>query len=237
MGLISLIIRYAAAAIYLTCAIACSTLPSSNDAKSVSLVVTPGDMDGDSVYRLQVGDTLALHYLSYPDLDDMATVGPDGHVALRLVNDFPIAGMTIADATKATNESYKGILNHPGITLTIRSYSLQQIYVAGEVNSPGVIRSNVPLTAAGAIAQAGGMKLATAHSDDALLLRRRPDGSIAYYRLDFHADLPSRAGDPILKNNDMIYVPRTAIGSVADWVQANIQRMIPLSGGATYYIP
>jgi polysaccharide export outer membrane protein len=219
------------------CGIGCSTLPSSNDAKSVSLVVTPGDTTNDSAYRLQVGDTLNVHYMSYPDLDDSATIGPDGHVALRLTNDFQIAGLTIADATKATNDSYKGILNHPGITLTIRSYSLQQVYVSGEVNSPGVIRSNVPLTAATAVAQAGGMKLATAHPDDALLLRRRLDGSVAYYRLNFHADLPSPTGDPLLRNNDMIYVPRTAISSVADWVQANVQRMLPISGSATYYIP
>ena len=226
--------RAALMALYLISAVACSTMPVMNDAKPVSVLVTPGKDDGDSGYRLQVGDNIATHFLAYPDLDDTVTVGPDGHVAMRLIPDFQIAGLTLAEATKVANEQYGAVLRHPGISLVIRSYALQQIYVSGEVNNPGVIRSNVPLSAAAAISQAGGMKLATAHPGDALLLRRQPDGSITYYRLGFRADLPSHAGDPMLRNNDLIYVPRTPIGSVSDWVQANIQRMVPINGSVYY---
>jgi len=216
--------------------VACSTLPSENGAKPVSILVTKGSPDSDTTYRLQVGDAIGMHFLAYPDLDDTTTIGPDGHVSMRLIPDFQMAGLSLAEATKATNDKYEGVLRHPGVSLVIRSYSLQQIYVAGEVNSPGVLRSNVPLTAMTAIAQAGGMRLATAHPSDALLLRRQPDGSIVYYKLDFHADLPSPAGDPMLRNNDLIYVPRTPIGSMADWVQNNLQRIIPISASAsTYY--
>jgi len=191
--------------------------------------VVPGTTAGtDTSYRLQVGDGLAVHFLSFPDLDDVATIGPDGHIALRMVGDYMIAGMTVVEATKETNDRYEHVLNHPGVSITIRSYALQQVFVDGEVNSPGVIRSSVPLTAAGAIAQAGGIKLATAHAHGALLLRRRPDGAIVYYKLEFHGDLPGGEGDPILRTNDLIYVPRTAIASVADFVQSNITRIIPI---------
>jgi polysaccharide biosynthesis/export protein len=214
--------------------VACSTLPYANDGKPVSILVTPGNSDSDLRYRLQVGDVIGMHFLAYPDLDDTTTIGPDGHVSMRLIPDFQMAGLTLVEAAKATNDRYESVLRHPGVSLTIRSYSLQQIYVSGEVNNPGVLRSNTPLTASAAIAQAGGMKLATAHPRDALLLRRRSDGSIAYYKLDFHADLPSHAGDPLLKNNDVIYVPRTVMGSVSDWVQANIQRIVPVNGSVYY---
>jgi protein involved in polysaccharide export with SLBB domain len=191
--------------------------------------VVPGTTAGtDTSYRLQVGDGIAVHFLAFPDLDDVATIGPDGHIALRYISDFPIAGMTVVEATKETNDRYEHVLNHPGVSIMIRSYALQQVYVDGEVNSPGVIRSSVPLTAAGAIAQAGGIKLATAHAHGALLLRRRPDGAIVYYKLAFHGDLPGGEGDPILRTNDLIYVPRTPIASVADFVQSNILRMVPI---------
>jgi len=198
--------------------------------------VVPGTSAGtDTSYRLQVGDGIAVHFFSFPDLDDTALIGPDGHIALRLIGDFQIAGMTVAEATNETNERYASVLRHPGVSLTIRSYGLQQVYVDGEVNSPGVIRSSIPLTATGAIAQAGGVKLATAHSHGALLLRRRPDGAIVYYRLALEGDLPGGEGDPILRSNDLIYVPRTFIASVADFVQANLTRMIPVSVAYTVY--
>lgn len=204
----------------------CNTAPASG-AKHIDVV--PGTSAGtDTSYRLQVGDGIAVHFISFPDLDDTATIGPDGHIALRLVNDFQLAGLTLTEASKETNDRYEKVLNHPGVSILIRSYALQQVFVDGEVNSPGVIRSAVPLTASGAIAQAGGVKLATAHARAALLLRRRPDGAIVYYKLGFHGDLPGDEGDPILRTNDLIYIPRTAIASVADFVQSNITRIIPI---------
>jgi polysaccharide export outer membrane protein len=188
---------------------------------------TPAGMD--TSYRLQVGDNVAVHFLAFPDLDDTAAIGPDGHIALRLIDDFPMAGLTLAEARKETNARYEAVLRHPGVSIMIKNYALQQVYVAGEVNTPGVIRSTVPLTAAGAIAQAGGVKLATAHAHSALLLRRKPDGTIVYYQLEFHGDLPGGDGDPILRTNDLIYVPRTPLAAVADFVTANLTRMVPVS--------
>lgn len=216
------------------CVAACSASPPPN-AKPLNLVA--GTDAGDSSYRLQIGDGLAVHFFSFPDLDDTTTIGPDGHIALRLVGDFPVVGMTLAEATKETNDRYDRVLNHPGVSILIKSYALQQIFVSGEVNSPGVIRSTIPLTVSGAIAQAGGVKLATAHAGGALLLRRRPDGAILYYKLDFHGDIPGGQGDPILHTNDLIYVPRTPIAAVADFIQGNITRIIPFNASYSWYKP
>jgi polysaccharide biosynthesis/export protein len=213
--------------------VGCTTSPVSH---TTPVDVVPGTSAGtDTSYRLQVGDAITVHYLAFPDLDDTATIGPDGHIALRYISDFLIAGMTLTEASKETTDRYDKVLRHPGISITIKSYALQQIFVSGEVNSPGVIRSAIPLTASGAIAQAGGVKLATAHARGALLLRRRPDGAIVYYKLAFHGDLPGGGGDPILRTNDLIYVPRTAIASVADFIQANFTRVIPLTVGYSFF--
>jgi protein involved in polysaccharide export with SLBB domain len=189
----------------------------------------------DTSYRLQVGDSIGVHFFSFPDLDDTATVGPDGHIALRFIDDFLVAGMTLNEATKETNDRYQKALRHPGVTITIKNYALQQIYVDGEVGNPGVIRSAVPLTASAAIAQAGGIKLATAHAHGALLVRRRPDGAIVYYKLAFRGDLPGGEGDPILRTNDLIYVPRTPIASVADFLAANITRVVPVNVSYSFF--
>jgi polysaccharide biosynthesis/export protein len=198
-------------------------------------VVAGTDAGADSSYRLQVGDILGVHFFSYPDLDDTATVGPDGHISLRSVNDFPIAGMTLVEAANEVNARYEKVIKHPGASIQVKTYALQQVYVAGEVNNPGVIRSTIPLTASGAIAQAGGVKLPLAHTQGTLLLRRKPDGTVVYYRLGMRGDLPGSQGDPILRTNDLIYVPRTPIAVVADFVQSNLTRVIPVSASATAY--
>ena len=233
MGRAGIIFRPAILGLVVLVMVGCKSSPASVSTKPVDVVL--GTTAGtDSSYRLQVGDGIAVHFFSFPDLDDTATIGPDGRVALRMINDFPIAGMTLAEASKETNDRYEKVLRHPGARILIKSYALQQVFVDGEVNSPGIIRSSIPLTASGAIAQAGGIKLATAHAHGALLLRRRPDGAVVYYKLSLHGDLPGGEGDPVLRTNDLIYIPRTAIASVADFVQSNILRMIPIVVSPTF---
>lgn len=233
MGRTGAICRATLLGVLVVSAAGCGT-PSPTKVRSLDVV--EGTAAGtDTSYRLQVGDSLGIHYLAFPDLDDTVSVGPDGRIALRYITDFPVAGLTLAEASKATAERYEGVLRHPGISITIKGYALQQVYVSGEVNSPGIIRSSIPLTASGAIAQAGGVKLSTGWSHEALLLRRRPDGAIVYYKLGFHGDLPGSDGDPILRSNDLIYVPRTIIASVADFLQANVTRVIPVTVGLSFY--
>jgi polysaccharide export outer membrane protein len=223
---------WALAAIVGFCLASCTSTSSVKDAK---VVVEPGTAAGeDTSYRLQPSDGLMVHFFSYPDMDEQTVIGPDGHISLRLLNDIPIAGMTISEATRSLNDQYDKILKHPSVSIEIKTYALQQVFVSGEVNAPGIVRSTIPLTVSGAIAQAGGVKLATAAAHGALLLRRKPDGTIVYYKLAFHGDLPGGEGDPILRTNDLIYVPRTAIAAVADFVQANITRIIPVSASYSY---
>ena len=223
----------ALAGVLVSCLAACTPTTSIKDEKKV--VVEPGTAAGeDTSYRLQPSDGLMVHFFSYPDMDEQTVIGPDGHISLRLLNDIPIAGMTISEATRDLNEQYDKVLKHPAVSIEIKTYALQQVFVSGEVNAPGIIRSTIPLTASGAIAQAGGVKLATAAAHGALLLRRKPDGTIVYYKLAFHGDLPGGEGDPILRTNDLIYVPRTAIAAVADFVQANITRIIPVNASYSY---
>jgi polysaccharide biosynthesis/export protein len=217
----------------LLCAVGCQT-PAGGHFEPLK-VVAGTDAGADNSYRLQVGDAIALHFFSYPDLDDTATIGPDGHISLRSVNDFQIAGMTLVEATNEINAHYDKVIRHPGVSVQIKTYALQQVYVSGQVNIPGVIRSAIPLTASGAIAQAGGVKLPVANSGGALLLRRKPDGTIVYYRLGLRGDLPGAQGDPILRTNDLIYVPRKPIAVVADYIQANLTRIVPVSASATAY--
>ena len=189
--------------------------------------IYPGGVPVTEEHTLAPGDEVEVRFPFYADLNDRVVVGPDGRVSLQLVDSVTVGGLTVSDATKKLNERYAGVLRKPEVTLTMRSYAPQTVFVDGWVANPGVVRSDVPLTVSRAIAQAGGAK-SGAHTDDILLLRRSPDGQVYYYQvaLGNYAGAGDAAQDPLLKSYDVVYVPQNALGTVQDFL-SNYLRNIP----------
>lgn len=186
-----------------------------------------GDPSSERAYRLRTGDQIQLRFQFYNDLNDAVTIGPDGRIVLQLVGSVPVGGLTPPQANVLLNRLYRKIVKQPNLSVTVSTYSLQQIYVDGQVGSPGLIRSTLPLTASRAIAQAGGLKLGTARTQQVLLLRRTAEGQVAYFQLDFGNGVPAIDQDPVLQSGDVLYVPETPIASVANFFSNNILKIIP----------
>lgn len=218
--------------------VGCAGMP---DAEKVSSVpVTFGGNPKTEPYTLSPGDDINVRFQFYADLNDVATLGPDGHVALQLVGDVDLAGLTVPEASDRLNQRYAAVIKQPTVSVAVKSYALQQIYVDGQVNSPGLVRSTQPLTLTRALAQAGGLKLATAKTGHVLIVRRKPDGAAVYYEVDLGGGLGTGDGqDPLLKSYDLVYVPQTAIGSVADFVSNTLLKIAPYAASfqATHAIP
>ncbi|CAK0780969.1 polysaccharide biosynthesis/export protein [Gammaproteobacteria bacterium] len=208
---------------------ACASMPEAPNVATVPQVVAGGNLAMEQAYPLAVGDQLLVRFQFYNDLNDSVSVGPNGHIVLQLIGDLLVAGLSMPEATALLNKKYAEHLKKPNISLTVSAYSPQQIYVDGQVTTPGVIRSATPLTASRAIAQAGGFKLGTARTGYILLLRHTPDGKVAYYQLDFGNGVPGTDQDPLLQTNDLVFVPETAIASVADFVSNNLLKIIPFT--------
>jgi len=103
------------------------------------------------------------------------------------------------------------------LTVTVRTYAPESIYVDGWVNTPGLVRSDVPLTVSRALAQAGGVKTG-AHTDAILVLRRTPDGTVHYYQVALGSYAGAGAEDPLLASYDVVYVPQNLFGSLNDFL-------------------
>ncbi|HZT87468.1 MAG TPA: polysaccharide biosynthesis/export family protein [Stellaceae bacterium] len=170
-------------------------------------------------HRLTPNDDIEVRFRFYADLNERVTVGPDGHITLQLIDDVPVAGLTVPEATKLLNQRYAKVLREPDVSITVRGYAPQEVYVDGWVTSPGLIRSDLPLTLSRAIAQAGGAKTG-AHMDQILIIRRAGDGTFHYYEaaLGNYGGVNHPDQDPVLSSYDLVYVPKTAIVSVADYV-------------------
>ena len=180
-----------------------------------------------SEHVLAPGDEFELRFPFYPDLNDRLLVGPDGRVSLQLVNTVALGGLTVGDARKLLNERYAKIIHDPQLSVTMRTYAPEEIFVDGWVANPGLVRSDVPLTVSRAIAQAGGTK-SGAHTNAVLVLRRTPDGVVHYFQvaLGGYAGAGIAAEDPLLSTYDVVYVPQGVLGSISDFL-ANYLKNVP----------
>ncbi len=191
--------------------------------------VLPGGVAVAEPYRLTPSDDVLIRFRFLSDLDEDALIGPDGTVSLRQVGIVKLAGLTVPEANTKLNEIYTRVIREPTITLLVKSFALQQVYVAGEVNNPGVVRDTVPLTLSRAVAEAGGVKLSTARLSNVIIVRRMLDGTARYYQIDMSNGATGKYGDPLLTSYDLVYVPEAPISQIADYVANNLLKMIPYS--------
>ncbi|MDH3349589.1 MAG: polysaccharide biosynthesis/export family protein, partial [Desulfobulbaceae bacterium] len=85
-------------------------------------------------YRIQMEDQLEVKFYYNEDLNEQITVRPDGYISLQLIEDIKAAGLTPFQLTKVLKEKYKDVIANTEITVIVRSFMGQKIYVDGEVN-------------------------------------------------------------------------------------------------------
>jgi polysaccharide export outer membrane protein len=173
-------------------------------------------------HTLSPGDQFEIRFAFSPDFNDRVTVGEDGTVAPKLIGSVIVGGLTVPEATARLKPLYAKRLRDPELSLTVRYYAPEVFWVDGEVLHPGLIRSALPLTLERAITQAGGLK-AGAQTGDILVIRRDETGGVRAYQ-EALAPLPG-AADPLLKSFDAVYVPRTVIGAVNDFLASYVKSL------------
>ena len=192
----------------------------------------------DAEYRIQVGDQLDIKLFYNSDLNEQAIVRPDGRISLQLVHEVMAAGLTPAELTRLLTEKYATELKKPELTVIVRSFGAQKVYVDGEVAKPGMFPLLGYVTILQAISQAGGLK-ESARTNEVVVIRHgannKPlalvvnldkihDGS------DMHQNIP-------LKSFDIVYVPRSDIANVNVWVDQYLRKNIPIQTGFFYNFP
>ena len=74
-------------------------------------------------YRIQVGDNLDVKFFFNPDLNQEATVRPDGRITLQLVGEVMASGRTVEQLKTLLTQSYEDELKNPSITVILRSFN------------------------------------------------------------------------------------------------------------------
>ena len=188
-------------------------------------------------YLNQPGDSLDIKFFYNPELNDLVVVRPDGRISLQLAPEIPAAGQTPAQLTTTLEKSYEKELANPGITIIVRSFSSQRVYVDGEVNKPGMVVLLGPLTVLQSIAEAGGAK-DTAKTNQVLIIRKSKDNKPQ--AIEVNLDEIRKAADGsqnvLLAPYDVVYVPKSTIANVNQFIDQYIRRNIPIPFGVSYGI-
>lgn len=188
-------------------------------------------------YKLQFEDEIEVKFHFVPELNDRLRIRPDGMISLQLIDEVKAAGLTPAELDRVLTEKYSSVLHEPELTVIVREFSGRQVFVGGEVRVPGMIPLKGNLTAFQAILQAGGFKNSSKLTSVVLL---RNQGSkkpfFATLNLEEHLAYPESHNDVYLQPYDVVFVPKTMVASLGQFVDQYINQLIPRSfhWGFTY---
>lgn len=180
---------------------------------------------------LRPGDVVEFKFFYTPELNEVQSVRPDGRVHLQLVGDVDAAGRTPQELSAQLEQRYASVLKNPRVAVISRSLPGQRVYVAGEVNAPGPVDMPGPLTALEAVMFAGGFKSDSSEPASVIVIRDMGEGK----RLGIGLDLgPAMRGETFdnfsLAPRDIIFVPKSFIAQLNQWVDQYINKLIPQTG-------
>lgn len=190
-----------------------------------------------SGYIIEPGDALDVRFFYNPELNEEVMVRPDGNISLPLVGEMRAAGRSPTQLEGMLKDSYSRELRQAAITVIVKGFAGQRVYVDGEVGDPQMVNIAGNLSAMQAVASAGGFK-PSARKGEVLVIRRAgtPQPVVIPVDLDAAISGTDTSQDILLQPYDVVYVPKTAIAEVNQFVDQYFRQNIPLPVGIGYGI-
>ena len=160
-------------------------------------------------YRVGPGDVLEVTVFGNEDLSRTSTVQTSGVIALPLLGEVEVAGLTLPEVQrKLTTLLARDYLVNPQVEVKVKEYQSQFVSVVGEVNSPGrkPLRGKTRLI--DVLVEAGGFTPRA--SGDVQIARREGsfEGGAKILRMRLSGSAPSPQDqvnlEVLLRNGDLI---------------------------------
>lgn len=178
-------------------------------------------------YSFELGDVIEVKFFYYPELNEHITVRPDGMISLQLVGEVRAVGVTPSELSQILKQRYADYLEKPEVVVLAREFANERIYVGGEVRTPSEIPIKGRLTLMQAVFKAGGLT-DRARSSNVLLLRSE-GADLKVFKVNLDEVLEKGGNDVLLRPLDIVYVPKTLIAKVDQFVEQYINQIIPES--------
>lgn len=191
-------------------------------------------------YLIQPGDQLDIKFFYNPELNETVTVRPDGKISLQLVDEIQAEGLKPSELDDELTKKYAQELKMPSITVIIKTFGGQRIFVGGEVNSQGLITMAGNMTPLQAVLNAGGFK-ETASPESTIIIRKGPGNKPVPIAMNLSDAMHGKTGkaDLLLQPDDVVFVPKSAIAKANKFVNQYIENLLLYRGislGFSYQI-
>ena len=178
-------------------------------------------------YYLQPGDNLDIKFFYNPELNENVTIRPDGKISLQLIDEIQAAGLTPAQLDELLTKKYAAHLKQSMVTVIVKDFGGQRIYVGGEVNFPQVLEVVGRVNALQAIFDAGGCR-EDAKLSSVMIVSRGPEHQPFARKVNLQDALEGKLPeeDYLLRPYDMVYVPKTNLAKSSQFI-TQIYEFIP----------
>jgi protein involved in polysaccharide export with SLBB domain len=193
--------------------------------------------DEPPAYRFAPGDRLNIRFRLTPEMNEVALVGPDGTVSLRAAGVVRVAGLSVPEAERAIAEASRRILREPEVNVGFDETAANQVIVGGEVQRAGVYPLVGRRGVLEAVMLAGGFT-PQARMNQVVLIRRDPDNRPMLRTVDLQGFVQAARADADLPlyGGDIVFVPRSRIAEVANWVDQYVNRTLPFARTFVYSV-
>ncbi len=183
----------------------------------------------DAAYRFYPGDKMGLNFRSAPELDRELTIAPDGRVSLPLLGSVMVANLSADELRHGLEQAYFRELVDPALTVTPLMFGSQQIFVGGDVRSPGLYPLPGEIDPLQAILMAGGWT-DTAKPSHVVLMRRTTGGRILTRVVDVKNGIvdPRKLDVGPLRRFDVVFVTRSRIADENKFIQQFVMNALPI---------
>ena len=163
-----------------------------------------------TAYRLGPGDQFACVVRGRPDITrEDITVSPDGEIAIARVGVLNVNGLSISEATRKIEERLQRFYDKPEVTLVMKVYNNNNVFVLGRVANPGAVHFTGRGTLMEALALAGGLPVDTQKSFLSRCMIVRGKDMVIWIDLRDLLDNGNIALNARLQNGDIIFIPQS----------------------------
>lgn len=144
------------------------------------------------------------------------TVRPDGKVSLPYVHDVLAKDITCRELSRALTKEYRKFVRNVSIATAVLQAHSNRAYILGEVKNSAFYELTGPVTLTQLISTAGGFS-ENANTHQIVLIRRSKDGKPNARLVDMNDVIGNgnMESDPIIRQYDVIFVPKTKISQAA----------------------
>ncbi len=191
----------------------------------------PADTPASAPYIIQPEDQLDIKFFFNPELNETVTVRPDGKISLLFVDEVQAAGLKPSELDDVLTKKYANRFAKPDLTVIVKTFAGQRIYVGGEVNKEGLQILSGRLTPLQAVINSGGFK-ETANAKNTLVIRKGPGNTPIPIRLNLAELMKGKViQEPfLLQPDDIVYVPKSGIAKANQFVNQYIVDLLLIRG-------